>query len=68
MDRLEIRTKELMARGPKIDEIDHRRAYLQFQIDQLLVDVEAWNDYLPPRKEAENGDDKDGGGENEENS
>ncbi|OMP11747.1 hypothetical protein CCACVL1_00295, partial [Corchorus capsularis] len=68
MDRLEIQTKELMARHPEIDEIDHRRAYLQFQIDQLLIDVEAWNDFLPPRNEAENGGDKDGDGESKENS
>ncbi|OMO89410.1 hypothetical protein CCACVL1_07852 [Corchorus capsularis] len=68
MDRLETQTKELMARHPEIDEIDHRRAYLQFQIDQLLVDVEAWNDFLPPRNEAENGGDKDGDGESKENS
>ncbi|OMO71455.1 hypothetical protein COLO4_28241 [Corchorus olitorius] len=69
MDRLEIRSKELIARRPEIDEIDRRRAYLQFQIDHLSVDVESWNDYLPPRKEADNSDDTDGDdGEGEENS
>ncbi|OMO50476.1 chromosome segregation protein SMC [Corchorus olitorius] len=69
MDRLEVRTKELIARRPEIDEIDRQRAYLQFQIDQLSVEVESWNDYLPPRKEADNSDDTDGDdGEGEENS
>ncbi|OMP14357.1 TNFAIP3-interacting protein 1 isoform 5 [Corchorus olitorius] len=69
MDRLEVRTKELIARRLEIDEINRQRAYLQFQIDQLSVEVESWNDYLPPRKEADNSDDTDGDdGEGEENS